>query len=601
MSAVRSLLSDRLFHECLDLVLAPLKTAAAIGVTMNDPRGNLRYCYMPLISYIADTPEQSLVSGTSPRSSPMSVATHDEFGDGLRHDPRTAEHTLRAIAKLCSRVHPDDHEKFLKVAKSYGLNGVDKPFWRDWPLSDPAYFLKIEILHHFLKMAWDHDTKWCITTVGEEEIDYRFSLLQTPVGYRSFADGVSKLKQVTGRDHRSILRYILCIIAGAVPTRFLAAICALLDFRYLAQMPVFDERVLAKLDTALASFHTHKDAILAAGARSEHFKIPKLELLQHVVPSIRASGSPMQWSADVTEHAHVTEIKNPARAGNNQNYYQQIARYLDRSDRCFRFDLATNIASREHPDDNNGTISDDEDHEPDEEKFHASHYHTPTRKIVDYFKIADVPANRNLKSTFASCTTAIHLATKPHLRITIDEAATLFDLPDLRPAICEYLDRCANGGEHSVEGRRRDSPNSSPPSERIQVWTKVRVQVRNYHHPDIVEPPQTVNAIPPSTKYPHGLYDSAVFSPGTESDWPSSGLEGEYSVLTYDHPSRAQEILRAHSCPTSPRLPHHWYRPIRHLRATFQCHSSCWTHNRRCSSRSPRSKARDEKKWPADW
>jgi len=40
-SRIRSLLSDRLLHRCLDLVLTPLKTAAAIGVMMNDLRGNL--------------------------------------------------------------------------------------------------------------------------------------------------------------------------------------------------------------------------------------------------------------------------------------------------------------------------------------------------------------------------------------------------------------------------------------------------------------------------------------------------------------------------------------------------------------------------------
>lgn len=75
----------------------------------------------------------------------MSVATYEEFGDDFRHDPQTAEDTLTAIAALCRQVHPDDHEKYVKAAKSYGLNGVDKPFWRDWPLSDPAHFLKIEI------------------------------------------------------------------------------------------------------------------------------------------------------------------------------------------------------------------------------------------------------------------------------------------------------------------------------------------------------------------------------------------------------------------------------------------------------------------------
>ena len=148
---------------------------------------------------------------------------------------------------------------------------------------------------------------------------------------------------------------------------------------------MFDEHTLAKLDAALASFHTHKHAILAAGACSEHFWIPKLELMHHVVPSIHASGAPMQWSADVTEHAHVTEIKNPACAGNNQNYYAQIAHHLDCSDKCFRFDLATGIASSH--DSHLDCINDpaDKDHEPDDEESHTLFYHSPTITTVTFY------------------------------------------------------------------------------------------------------------------------------------------------------------------------------------------------------------------------
>ena len=40
-SCVHSLLSDWLLHRCLNLVLTPLKIAAAIGIMMNDLRGNL--------------------------------------------------------------------------------------------------------------------------------------------------------------------------------------------------------------------------------------------------------------------------------------------------------------------------------------------------------------------------------------------------------------------------------------------------------------------------------------------------------------------------------------------------------------------------------
>ena len=397
----------------------------------------------------------------------MSTATYKEFGNDKHHDPRTAGNTLNAIGELCAQFDPDDFSPFLKAAKSYGLNGVHEPFWRYWPLSDPDKFLKVEPLHHFFRMGWDHDIQWCIMVVGEDEIDYRFNLLQTLVGYRSFADGISKLKQVTGRDHRSIQQYILCTVAGAAPPRFLAAVHALLDFHYLAQMPVFDEQALTKLDAA----------------------------------------------------------------GNNQNYYAQIARYLDRSDRCFRFNLATGIASSP---DSRSDINDDpadEDHEPDDEKSHTLLYHSPTRKIMNYFQIAHALANgpscNTPKCTFASCSSAIHLATKPHRRMTIDEAAALFDLPDLRLAICEYFYRCANGVEHNIAGRRRASPNCSLPSDRIQIWTKVCVQVRNYHNPGLVEPAQTMNVAPPSQEHPRGLYDSAVFSPSAESDWPSQGLNGK--------------------------------------------------------------------------
>ncbi|KIJ63730.1 hypothetical protein HYDPIDRAFT_91476, partial [Hydnomerulius pinastri MD-312] len=60
-SHVCTLLSDHLFHQCLNLVPKPLKIAAAIGIMMSDPIGNLHFCYTLLIVYIADTPEKSLL------------------------------------------------------------------------------------------------------------------------------------------------------------------------------------------------------------------------------------------------------------------------------------------------------------------------------------------------------------------------------------------------------------------------------------------------------------------------------------------------------------------------------------------------------------
>ena len=79
----------------------------------------------------------------------------------------------------------------------YRLNGVHRPFWRDWPLSDPSEFFTPEPLHHWHKMFWDHDAQWCIHTVGPAEINFRFSILHPHTGFQQFPEGISKLKQVT--------------------------------------------------------------------------------------------------------------------------------------------------------------------------------------------------------------------------------------------------------------------------------------------------------------------------------------------------------------------------------------------------------------------
>ena len=129
-------------------------------------------------------------------------------------------------------------------------------------MSCPLQFLHSESLHHFHRFCWDHNVKWCIQVVTAAKIDFHFSLLQPVVGYRGFKDGISKLKQVTGRDHCSIQRYIISVITGAVPRRFLIAVHALQDFHYLAQAPIFSNQSLNRLADALRLFHDNKDAIV---------------------------------------------------------------------------------------------------------------------------------------------------------------------------------------------------------------------------------------------------------------------------------------------------------------------------------------------------
>jgi len=111
---------------------------------------------------------------------------------------------------------------------------------------------------------------------------------------------------------------------------------------------------------------------------------------------------------------------------------------------------------------------------------------------------------------FATSTTGFHLATKPSSQLTVDEAATTYQLPDLGGTIAAFF---AN-----------EDPGFQVP-DKLQIWGKVHVQQLSYHN-QVLLSPQTLHAIPPLAANPYGRYDSVIISPHPQSDWPKNGLVG---------------------------------------------------------------------------
>ncbi|KIJ63226.1 hypothetical protein HYDPIDRAFT_66475, partial [Hydnomerulius pinastri MD-312] len=498
---MHGVLEDRLIHQCLDIVLAPLKIAAAIGVMMSDP-----------------------------------------FGDNFRHPPRTANRTLHQLARLTA--DPSTLEVYFKQSAKYRLNGVDKPFWCDWPLADPSVFLTPEPLHHLHKQFWDHDVRWCIHILGPKEIDFRFSVLQPITGYRHFNEGISHAKQVTGKEHRHIERYIVGVISGAAPRRVVVAIRALMDFCYMALCPVISDDGCIRIENALADFHAHKDAILTAEARRgkkkpiNNWYIPKLELMQSIVPSIRTNGPIFQWSVDLTENAHITEIKLPSETTNNNNYDPQICRALDRAEKCRRFQLATAIqlseARANDVCDDGGSLDEDVP-ESDASDDKTPLFVVPQRPASNFFLKAERLSEnvnpclpRPLRS-FISGSVAFSIGYHPSMtRTLIDDVADKFHLPDLRPALADYFEHERRSTQviHPIGGPWRALVGAPLPFDHVQVWYKVRLQRASFHDSKILLPLQTVNAMPPDKQWPHGRHDAVLVCTDQDQQWPKSGLEG---------------------------------------------------------------------------
>ncbi|KAF8422163.1 hypothetical protein L210DRAFT_3654221 [Boletus edulis BED1] len=331
-------------------------------------------------------------------------------------------------------------KRYFADCERYRLSGVSHPFFRDWPLSCPSRFLTPKALHHWHRFFWDHELWWCIEALGAGELDFRFSVLPLVTGLHHFSHGVTKLKQVTERTQRDAQQYIVVVLSSFPDTNVIAAIRALMDFHYLVQAPVISSVTHDRIAVVLAEFHQHKQAILDHGLRCglqtnaplEHFNIPKLEMMHNVVLSVSNVGSILQWTANTTEHAHIEVIKNPTAMTNNMNYNAQICCTLDRDENL----------SQQYKDMENGGDADQEldadagdginDGMDDDDNLAGELWsESPHCQTTNLFAVAQ----RLLEAA-----PAFHLNRKPSIRrVSIDDAAQKFNIPDLRGAFGDYL------------------------------------------------------------------------------------------------------------------------------------------------------------------
>ncbi|KIJ19284.1 hypothetical protein PAXINDRAFT_36856, partial [Paxillus involutus ATCC 200175] len=318
------ILQARLWHRCMDIVCSGLKRVAAHGEFMADPGGYLHYCFTPLVGYLADLPEQLMITCVAQSASPVSLATKSNFSSSTPSAPRSGIHTLQAIHRLARRIDPWKVCEFQDAAKVVNLSGIHLPFWRDWRFGDPAYFLTPEILHTLHKFFFNHILKWCKEGLGQDELDSRYKSQHRRVGTCHFTNGVSHIKQMTGREHRDLQRTIVASITGPVSSDFVHTIRALIDFIYKAQAPTFTDASITSMVESLEEFHLYKDSIISVGlcrgasGPINHFEIPKLELFHSFASAIRNIGSLIH------EQLLITHCKNPfERTSHQRNTFTQ--------------------------------------------------------------------------------------------------------------------------------------------------------------------------------------------------------------------------------------------------------------------------------------
>ncbi|KZV93653.1 hypothetical protein EXIGLDRAFT_593026, partial [Exidia glandulosa HHB12029] len=217
-----------------------------------------------------------------------------------------------------------------------GLNDVPDPFWADWAYANIHCAITSDILHQLIQGVGKHVVQWLSDLAPRRELDARFRRLPIAQGLRHFSDGISKLANVSGAEHRAIFAQLLGCVHGIVPDNAVRAARALFDFLYIAQYECHSDKTLTELSNALTEFHELKGVFEVHGIRAD-FKLPKLHMMQHYVECIRLFGAPDNYNTEATERLHIDLAKQAFRATNKRNFVRQMCRWLERREAVFWF------------------------------------------------------------------------------------------------------------------------------------------------------------------------------------------------------------------------------------------------------------------------
>jgi hypothetical protein len=207
--ALQTPLENHLFHQCLEFVLAPLKESGVIGVPMTNSTGAEWLCFPIIAFYLADLPEQQLINVAASNQHPTTTASGKYYGSNEPHPPCRKEWIEGHIAEVSGTVDPSDVDTYYKAAKLKGLNGVDKPFWKDMLHYHPKLCVSPDILHGLHCFWHDHILQWALHLVGQKEFDVHVKAIKPIIGMRHFKNGISHLSQWSGQEDRELQRIFI--------------------------------------------------------------------------------------------------------------------------------------------------------------------------------------------------------------------------------------------------------------------------------------------------------------------------------------------------------------------------------------------------------
>ncbi|KIY61449.1 hypothetical protein CYLTODRAFT_447703 [Cylindrobasidium torrendii FP15055 ss-10] len=294
----------QLYHACLARVFEPLRAGMTTPEIVQCPDRHFRRAIFGIGPYIADYPEQVLLSCVVSKWCPKCTAKPDALDNNTDAILRTHETSKFLIENLDPGI----------IWSDFGVRSDVQPFTVNSPRANIHELLSPDLLHQGIM----------------KDIDCRISAVPVFPGLRRFPDG-RNFSQWTGNDSKALMKVYLAAIAGYVPGAMLRALSAFTDFCYLVRRNAIDIDTLDQIQTKLDEFHHYRRIFIDAGVR-DTISLPRQHSLVHYPRGIVLFGSPNGLCSSITESKHIRAVKDPWRQSNRNKPLYLMVQRLSRLD-----------------------------------------------------------------------------------------------------------------------------------------------------------------------------------------------------------------------------------------------------------------------------